>query len=193
MLELRQRTVNSLRAYYWSAGYMRAASLRRLGEVLDRPDAQAQLYSPHRRRSFQGSRNWSDVARGSSAGCVVAPAGLSGPYDAADARAQPAKPAAMAAASKIWLLHPQRRGRAGRPPAPATIPASRPWRLRPAGLPHRRRRRPRLEGHRRCRCLRLDGHRCCRCLWLDGHRRCRCPWLDGHRRCRRPREHPGRC
>jgi hypothetical protein len=52
VLELCQHTIKSLRAYCWSAGYMRAASLRLLADILGRPDAQARLHSPHRRRRF---------------------------------------------------------------------------------------------------------------------------------------------
>jgi hypothetical protein len=44
VLEPCQRTINSLAAYCWNAGYMRAASLRLLAEILGRPEAQAQLH-----------------------------------------------------------------------------------------------------------------------------------------------------
>jgi len=52
VLELCQRTINSLGAYCWSAGYKRASSLRLLAEILSRTEMQALLHSPHRRRRF---------------------------------------------------------------------------------------------------------------------------------------------
>jgi hypothetical protein len=52
VLELCQRTINALRAYCWSAGYMRATTLHNLADILGRPDTQALLHSPHRRRGF---------------------------------------------------------------------------------------------------------------------------------------------
>jgi hypothetical protein len=55
VLELCQRSINSLDAYCWSAGYKRAASLRLLADILGRTEVQALLHSPHRRRRFQGS------------------------------------------------------------------------------------------------------------------------------------------
>lgn len=57
VLELCQRAIHSLTAYCWSAGYMRAASLGHLADILGRPDTQAQLQSPHRRRRFRGGGN----------------------------------------------------------------------------------------------------------------------------------------
>ncbi len=56
VLELCQRTINSLSAYCWSTGYMRGATLHNLANILGRPDMQARLHSPHRRRRFRGGR-----------------------------------------------------------------------------------------------------------------------------------------